>query len=445
MTLPTLEELRIPTLGPASLASPLSAKGVTFVDERDRVLLASTTSQFPPAGISCDKVPTFEPAGPRSKIYFDPEKTTCGIVTCGGLCPGLNDVIRAVVLTLDHHYGVNRVLGFRYGYAGLSASSTANPLELSLSLVDRIHEHGGTILGTSRGPQDPDEMLDTLVRQKVSILFAVGGDGTLRGASLLAQTALKRKLPIAVIGIPKTIDNDVEWVVRSFGFTTAVDKAFEFLNSAHLEATGVWNGVGLVKLMGRDSGFIAAHATLANSDVNFCLVPEVPFCLEGDQGFLRVLENRLDKRHHALVAIAEGAGQHLLTDPRTAARDESGNLRYPDIGTYLRDRIRQYFKAKQKPVDVKYIDPSYSIRGVPANAFDSELCLALGQHAVHAGMSGRTNMMVGFWNQCFAHVPIALATQRRKHIDPRGTLWQRVMETTGQPHFDAAPPPTAHG
>lgn len=435
ITLPPPEQLKVHTLGSASYASPLETRSHSFIHEQERVLLASTTTSFPAQGLSRNDIPSFEPAGPRSKLFFDPAKVSCGIVTCGGMCPGLNDVIRSVVLTLTHHYGVRRVLGFRYGYAGLTRSPIVPPMELTPEIVDDIHEDGGTILGTSRGPQDADEMVEVLLKHGVSILFAVGGDGTLRGASALAQAAIRREAPISVIGIPKTIDNDIQWVVRSFGFTTAVECANTVLRGAHMEAHGVWNGVGLVKLMGRDSGFIAANATLASADVNFCLVPEVPFTLDGDQGFLAALERRLDARHHALVVVAEGAGKHLLKDPALAAKDESGNLRFPDIGIYIRDRIRQHFKARQKPVDVKYIDPSYTIRSVPANALDSELCLTLGQHAVHAGMAGRTDMMVGYWNQCYTHVPIPLATRGRKAIDPKGTLWQRVIETTGQPNL----------
>jgi 6-phosphofructokinase 1 len=263
----------------------------------------------------------------------------------------------------------------------------------------------------------------------------LGGDGTLRGASDIAKVADKRNLPISVIGIPKTIDNDIQWVMRSFGFTTAVQLADSVLHGAHMEARGAWNGVGLVKLMGRDSGFIAAEATLANSNVNFCLIPEVPFALEGEGGFLAALERRLDRKHHALIAVAEGAGKHILQDVSLASKDESGNLRYLDIGLFLCDKIRSYFKAKGKAVDVKYIDPSYSIRSVPANALDSELCLSLGQHAVHAGIAGRTDMMVGFWNQNFTHVPIAPAVSGRQQIDPNGPIWQRVIETTGQPQL----------
>jgi 6-phosphofructokinase 1 len=340
----------------------------------------------------------------------------------------LNDVIRSVVMTLSYSYGVERIYGFRYGYAGLAASLGIEPLLLTPEVVQDIHDDGGTVLGSSRGPQDSGDMIERLQQMDVRILFAVGGDGTLRGASALAQELQNRDLPISVIGIPKTIDNDIHWIERSFGVATAVEEASRALEAAHAEARGAYNGIGLVKLMGRYSGFITAHATLANADVNFCLVPEAPFSLEG---FLAALEERLLTRHHAVIALAEGAGQDLIQGEET--KDASGNIRLKDIGLFLKEAIGRHFDRKGLETTIKYIDPSYIIRSVPANAVDSEFCLALGQHAVHAGMSGRTEVMVGYWNQRFTHVPIALATQQRKQIDPQSELWQQVLGATGQP------------
>ena len=282
-------------------------------------------------------------------------------------------------------------------------------------------------------------MVDTLVKWNVGVLFAIGGDGTLRGASALSQEIARRGLSISVIGVPKTIDNDLEWIDRSFGFATAVEAADNALVAAHAEARGAWNGVGLVKLMGRDSGFIAAHTSLANSDVNFCLVPEVPFQLEGEGGFLHVLEDRLDQKHHAVVVVAEGAGQGIFQSPQHQAYDASGNVRYQDIGIFLREQITRHFARRGKVVTIKYIDPSYIIRGIPANSVDSEYCLLLGQHAVHAGMAGRTDMVVGYWNQHFTHIPINVVVARRKQLDPEGGVWQRVLEATGQPASIAGP------
>jgi 6-phosphofructokinase 1 len=373
------------------------------------------------------KPPHFEMAGPRERIYFDPSKLKCGIVTCGGVCPGLNDVIRATVLSLHYHYGVRTVFGFRYGYEGLTYRYGHTPMELTPELVDDIHQRGGTILGSSRGPQEVSEMVDTLEQMNIGLLFTIGGDGTLKGAQALADEIGRRGLKIGVIGIPKTIDNDISYVQQTFGFETAVSEATKAIYAAHAEAEGARNGIGMVKLMGRYCGFIAAYATLANSDVNFCLVPEVRFTLEA---FLDALRKRLEGRQHAVVVAAEGAGQDLLA--ATAERDASGNIRLGDIGIFLRDHINDYFRKAGMEAPLKYIDPSYTIRSMPANPHDSAFCLILGHNAVHAGMAGRTGMVVGNWRGEFTHVPIVAAVSQRKQIDPKGKLWTGVISTTGQ-------------
>jgi len=429
-TIPEPEQLRVASLGPPRFASPLTAPGTIFADDNCRILIAGDTHELD-NNPGSERV-GFEPAGPRPSVYFDGADTRCGIVTCGGLCPGINDVIRAIVLTLWHHYGVHDILGFSYGYAGLVPANGYLPQPLVPETVRHIHETGGTVLGSSRGPQPVQEMVETLVQRRIDILFAIGGDGTLTGASLLAAEIGRRGLPIAIIGVPKTIDNDLMWIERSFGFATAVNEATRSIVAAHTEARGAWNGIGLVKLMGRLSGFIAAHATLANSQVNFCLVPEVPFELDGDNGLQRALARRLQARHHAVILVAEGAGQALLQQGRPQ-HDASGNTKLGDIGPFLRDRLLRHLEQEGIPSTAKYIDPSYLIRSLPANSFDSALCLALGQHAVHAGMAGRTDMLVGSWNGRFTHVPLRLATARRRRLDPRGTVWQRVLAATGQP------------
>jgi 6-phosphofructokinase 1 len=433
---PEPSETAIVRLGRAEHPSPLAERLThrePFVDDESRVVLCSERSDLEPFLRDGREVPSFERAGPRARVFFDPRRLTCGILTCGGLCPGLNDVIRSLVLRLTYAYGVRRVLGFRYGYAGLAMPERHPPLELTPALVEQLHEHGGTLLGTSRGPQDLGAMAKTLVERDVGILFVIGGDGGLRGAAALSDELAQRGLRIGVVGVPKTIDNDLEWTWRSFGFDTAVAAATGVLAVAHDEARAVWDGVGLVRLMGRHSGFIAAHATLASGHANFCLVPEVSFTLDGERGFLDALERRLDQKHHAVVVVAEGAGQELLRTPGEPERDASGNVRLADIGVHLRDRIARHFRDRGREVPIRYIDPSYTIRGLPANSFDAQLCLVLGQHAVHAGMAGRTNLLIGTWNQRFTHVPLPLAVRTRKRLDPAGEVWQRVLEVTGQP------------
>lgn len=428
--LPTAEQLNIQRLGRCAVPSPLRHSGTLFADDSYRILVASDTRELAMRedGASIG----FEPAGPREQLFFDPATARCGIVTCGGLCPGINDVIRSIVLTLWHQYGVRHILGFRHGYAGLVHEDRHTPMALTPAAVHDIHQIGGTVLGTSRGPQEPSDMVDTLVRRRIDILFTIGGDGTLAGASALAAEIARRDAKIAVIGIPKTIDNDLSWIERSFGFATAVNEATRSIVAAHTEAHDALNGIGLVKLMGRLAGFIAAYATLANSSVNYCLIPEVPFSLDGPNGLLHSLEERLAARNHAVIVLAEGAGQDLLRQ-QPAQYDPSGNLKLGDIGSFIKRRILEHMHDRGVPATVKYIDPSYLIRSLPANAYDSALCLALGQHAAHAALAGRTDMLVATWNGRYAHVPLALATERRNSLDPDGMVWQRVLAATGQP------------
>ena len=374
----------------------------------------------------------FELAGPRARLFFEPSRTRAGVVTCGGLCPGLNDVIRSLFLELHYAYGVQEVVGFRNGYQGLDPVLGAEPIVLTRELVDGIHRLGGSVLGTSRGPVDIGRAVDNLIRRRIDILFTIGGDGTQRGGQALFREATARGHTLSVVGVPKTIDNDVAFVSRTFGYLTAVEEAAEVLNRAHTEARSVKNGVAVVKLMGRHSGSIALGATVASGDVNFTLIPEVPFRLDGERGFLAALERRLQDRAHALVVVAEGAGQELVTATE-AQRDASGNLRLNDIGHFMRDSIGAHFKARGIPMVMRYFDPSYLIRSSPANAEDAILCDFFARNAVHAAMAGKTGLVIGFLHEKFIHVPIELITSRRKCVDLDSPGWGAALASTGQP------------
>lgn len=419
-------DLAIDRLGQPLVPSPMRLARFTPDDER---VILETDPAIIRRDLAEGREPvSFEAAGPRERLYFDPAVTRAGIVTCGGVCPGINDVIRAIVLSLHFHYGVETILGFHFGYEGLIPDYGHEPLLLTPERVEAIGELGGSVLGTSRGNQDVGRMVDTLVERGVHILFTIGGDGTLRGAAAIAEVIKQRELPIAIVGVPKTIDNDISLIERSFGFVTATAEARRAVQSAHNEAVAVRNGIGLVKLMGRESGFIAAHSALADSQVNFCLIPESPFTLEA---LLPALTERLKQRGHAVIAVAEGAGAQLVG--RVGERDASGNVKYGDIGLFLKGAIKDYFAALDMEIALKYIDPSYIIRSLPANAYDSAYCLLLGFNAVHAAMSGRTNMLVGYWNNHYTHVPIPAAVHKRKQIDPEDWLWTNVLLATGQP------------
>lgn len=419
----------IENLGQAKIPSPIGDQHYTSDD--DNILYNVFENDVVEMVKEGKKIPSFQRAGAREKIFFEPSISRAAIVSCGGLCPGINNVIRSIVMQLFYIYGVRDILGIRYGYKGLNAANNIEPIKLLPDTVSRIHQLGGSILSSSRGAEPIDLMVDRLEQLRINMLFAIGGDGTLKGANAIAEEIKKRKQDISVVAIPKTIDNDISYVAKSFGFESAFSAAVQSIESAHSEAIGAPNGIGLVKLMGRYSGFIAANAALALKEVNFVLIPEVDFDLEGEKGLYSILKKRLESKKHAVIVVAEGAGQKFFQEHDDA--DASGNKKLGDIGLFLKQKINEYFKSIDMEVNLKYIDPSYIIRSVPANANDSVFCGLLAQNAVHAAMSGKTNMVIGVWNNMFVHLPINLVTSKRKHVDPRGKLWQSVMESTGQP------------
>jgi 6-phosphofructokinase 1 len=416
----------IKTLGPAQVESPLTYCHFVPDDQRIPIRLSPDDLDYPEQ----ENDVLFEPAGPREKIYFDSSKVKAAIVTCGGLCPGINDVIRSIVMEARHNYNLAAVLGIRYGLQGFIPKYGHQIMELTPSNVSDIHEFGGTVLGSSRGPQPPEDIVDALERSNIGVLFVIGGDGTLKAAQKIHEEVEKRGSRISVIGVPKTIDNDISLITQSFGFDTAVEKAAEAIRCAHTEALGARNGVGLVKLMGRESGFIAAQATLALKEVNYVLVPEDQFQLRGDHGLLPALEKRLAARRHAVIVVAEGAGQHLLE--QCGQTDASGNPVLGDVATLLCNEVGGYLKERGMRHTLKYIDPSYIIRSVPANSNDRVYCGFLGQFAVHAAMAGKTGMVVSKVYGRYVHLPLSLVTRRRKKLDLNSDYWRAVLESTGQ-------------
>ena len=425
-------DFSIQSLGENTISSAITVSSFTS-DER-RILFENDFEHYRRSRLSDETPLSLEVAGPREKLFFDPPKTKAAIVTCGGLCPGINDVIRSLVMELHHRYGVRNIIGIRYGFQGLIARFGHDILELTPEVVDDIHTEGGSILSSSRGVQDIAEIVDVLKRMNIDIFFCVGGDGTMRAAQAITTEIRRRQLHISVIGIPKTIDNDMNLIDKTFGFDTAIAEAVKAIQCAHVEAEGAPMGIGLVKIMGRQSGHIAAHAALAQNDVNFVLIPEVPFDLEGEKGFLKNLENRLRRRGHCVILVAEGACQEFLrqSSGEKIARDASGNLKLLDVGLFLKSAIEAYCQGIGLDINLKYIDPSYMIRSVRANAIDSIYCGALGQYAVHAGMAGKTGMLVGLFHGAYVHLPLASVTSG-KTVDPMGNIWMRVSEATGQP------------
>ncbi|MDQ7008150.1 MAG: ATP-dependent 6-phosphofructokinase [Acidobacteriota bacterium] len=436
--MPSIHDFSIQTLGEPRFVSPMplgetpGEGGADFVHEESRVLFHLDTARLA-EDLGLGEPPSLERAGPRHHVYFHGPEVRAAVVTSGGLCPGINDVVRSIVLTLVHHYGAREILGIRYGLRGF-VDKVETPIRLTPEEVKYVHLQGGSFLASSRGTPPVEEIVRFLDRQAIQLLFMIGGDGTQKAVAAITRGVLEAGLKTAVIGIPKTIDNDILYVDQTFGFSTAVSRAREAIHAAHAEAQGAYNGVGLVRLMGRDSGFIAAQAALASGEANFVLIPEVPFDLDGPEGFLAVLHRRLLARRHALVVVAEGAGQHYLAaEAEKRGQDASGNQRLGDIGRYLRGRIESYFRERDLPVTVKYIDPGYVIRSAPANASDATYCQRLGQNAVHAAMAGRTGMMVGRIHGEQVHVPVREVTRGRKRLHPEHPLWRAVLQGTGQP------------
>lgn len=428
-------DFEIETLGECKVRSPIKLSNTqgdysaNYVKDDEAVIYK--ISVHPDTKREADEE-VMQKAGPRELIYFDPKHVKAGICTCGGLCPGLNDVIRAVVRCLFNRYGVRRVLGFRFGFKGFFSDMEYDTIDLNPYNVDEIPKIGGSFLGTSRGGGDRvTDIVDCVEKMDVNILFIIGGDGTQRGALDIANEVGKRGLKCSVIGIPKTVDNDLQFIDRSFGFETAVQRAAEAVNSIHMEAASQINGIGLVKLMGRESGFIAAATAMASRTTNFCLIPEVPFDMGGEHGFLRALEKRLERRHHAVIIVAEGAGQEHLT--KTGQTDASGNVKLADIGTYLKDEIAKYFKERKIHINLKYIDPGYQVRASVTTANDAIYCERLGNNAVHAAMAGKTKMVVGLVHDKYVNIPISAVTKHRKAVNPEGSFWRDVLDAIDQP------------
>ncbi|MCB1754971.1 MAG: ATP-dependent 6-phosphofructokinase [Gammaproteobacteria bacterium] len=425
--MPDTDSFAIEQLGPCKLNNPLTEKQYfRFREDDEKIPLNPVYRNTPSEG-------SMELAGARRKIYFQPGRTRAAIVTCGGLCPGINAVIRGIVMQLWHIYGCKDIIGIRYGFGGLTENAPP-PIELNPTIVNDLKTRGGTILGTSRGTPPTDQLVDSLEWKNIDILFVIGGDGSMRGANAIWEEVKKRGLKKSIIGVPKTIDNDIPFVTRSFGFETAVAEACEAVNCASTEARGIRNGIGIVKLMGRNAGYIAANACLASGNANFCLIPEVAFALDGPGGFLDLLERRLRLRHNAVIVIAEGAGQEFFAD-QDLGSDASGNRKLGDIGLLLKERISTYLKKVGLDNSIKYIEPSYLIRSTGPNANDQLFCDTCARAAVHAALAGKSGLLIGNRFRHIVHVPMRALAGKERKVNPDGDLWFSVRENTGQPQY----------
>ena len=362
----------------------------------------------------------FVRAGPRKEIAWDPIHTKVAIVTCGGLCPGLNTVIRELYITLHHKYGVKFVYGVKNGYKGFYSD---NLVRLDDDIIRDIHHKGGSILGTSRGGTDVKKIVDSIAHRGISHLYAIGGNGTQKGLFEINKEIKKRGLCVSVVGIPKTIDNDLCIIDKSFGFDTSVQEAQRAIQAAKVEIEAFNNAVGIVKVMGRNSGFIAMYSSLASKDVDCCLIPEIPFDIEYDHGVLHYIKECLHKKDKILIVVSEGAGQHYINDPV--------NKNLNDFGIWLCEVVR----SNVPNVCIKYIDPTYTIRAITPNASDSIYCTILAQSAVHGAFCGYTNFIVGPVNGKHAYIPLQMAIHETNTVSEDDRMWFRLISANGQPSF----------
>lgn len=371
-------------------------------------------------------------AGPRERILFQPEKVRAAIVTCGGLCPGLNDVIRQLVITLEE-YGVEDIRGIRYGFRGFfeTEGELRAPVKLTSRLVETIHLEGGSVLGSSRGGSETSDIVDAVSEMGLDFLFVIGGNGSHAGALAIDDMCKERGVCCSVIGIPKTIDNDILLLDRTFGFQTAVDEAINAIRSAAIEARSAYNGVGLVRLMGRQSGFIAMNASLASGEVDVCLIPEINTPLEGPGGILAHVRRVLNKKEHCVVVVAEGAGQDVLG--KMGETDASGNPVLQNFAKFVQAEMKE--KLADLTPDIKYIDPTYMVRACPTNSSDAIYCSILGQNAVHAAFAGITGATVGLCNGHYVYLPIQPLISRPREVDPEGRMWERLRLAINQPVY----------
>ncbi|KAI5411720.1 ATP-dependent 6-phosphofructokinase 3, variant 3 [Lathyrus oleraceus] len=345
----------------------------------------------------------FRRAGPAQKVYFDSKEVYACIVTCGGLCPGLNTVIRELVCGLYHMYGVHKVLGIEGGYRGFYSRNT---IPLTPKIVNDIHKRGGTILKTSYGGHDTSKIVDSIQDRGINQVYILGGFGTQNEAAMIFEEIRRRGLKVAVVGIPKTIDNDIPVIDKSIGFDTAVEEAQRAINSAHVEAESAENGIGVVKLMGHCSGFIAMYATFASRDVDCCLIPESPFYLEGPGGVLEFIEKRLREQGHMVIVIAEGAGQELIlpSDKSNKNRpDAASDDLFHDVSLWLSLKIKDHFaRSKKMAINLKYIVMRFTVGPV----------------------NGRN-----------CYIPFHLINEGQKRVVITDRMWARLLSSTHQPSF----------
>jgi len=327
-----------------------------------------------------------------------------GVLTGGGDCPGLNAVIRAVVRKGTFHYE-DEFVGFMEGWRGLLEDKT---MELDLAAVGGILPRGGTILRTSRTnpakrPDGLQHCADTLKKHGCEALIAIGGDDTLSVAKKLFDKGLK------VVGVPKTIDNDLAGTDFTFGFDTAVDVATEAIDRVHTTAEA-HNRVIVVEVMGRDSGWIATYSGIAGG-ADVILIPEVPFDI--DQVAETIRQRHARGRYFSIVVAAEGAkfagGNETLP---AAGLDEFGHARLGGIGSVLAQEIEKRTGFESRSVVLGHIQ-----RGGSPSAFDRVLATRYGLGAIDMVHRGEFGKMAALRGNKIISIPLAEAIASNRKVD----------------------------
>ena len=366
--------------------------------------------------------------GPRFHIALDNLRVKACIMTCGGLCPGLNVVIRELVMALRYNYGVAEIYGIKWGFLGFTQKECW--IKLEPEDVKHIHLLGGTVLGTSRRGFDGEEISKQLIKNNVNMVFFIGGDGTHRGIKELSKILKEKKKKIILVGIPKSIDNDMPIIDKSFGLESVVQESVRTIRAANVEANCNLNGIGLVKLFGRSSGFVAMLSTLAARDVNICLIPEIPFNLYGENGLLDFIFQRMQVKEHCVIVVSDGA-RFSVKDYKT-----SNGRPVEDIGLVIKKEIIEKSEELGIEVNLKYMDPTYVVRAVPANEYDCNLCAKLAESAVHCAFAGFTNFSVGMINNKPCMIPLEkMCGKSERKVEFNSDDYLMLLASTGQPSF----------
>jgi 6-phosphofructokinase 1 len=493
--------------------NPVSERVIGADRKSDSRILVDVRSSYPitqptsgPSLCSCAVKGqlTFAEAGPRNMLRFPghhKKLLKVGVLVSGGIAPGINAVISGIVQrhVLYHTPQITdlrvpgktprsytlQVFGFRNGFAGLLAGDDVTVLYDSDSPDEKLRAHlrrianrGGSEIGTSRyddllstadpdkREKDLDQVAENLANRHFDILYVIGGDGSMRAAHATWKRSRDNGKSLSVIGVPKTMDNDILWVWQSFGFLSAVEKAREALQQLHTEATSNPR-LCVVQLFGSDSGFVVSHAALASGVCDAALIPEVPFTMKKLADYIT---ERLSKRFrpgaggqspYGMIVMAETAvpqdAEDYLSDPevdldenekaaiqafvskgcrvhgQTPDELRTGGLKV--VSRVLQKRIREMKVDDAYWADFRVFtnEPRHLLRAIPPSASDVAFGQRLGVLAVDNAMAGYTDFMISQWMTEYVLVPLDLVVLGRKRVPPNGIFWKSVVASTGQP------------